>query len=94
MIVTELAAFFLAALLPPARRLRALRVKLLTLAVLLVSFECATIYLTQRVLSHGADAHSSLQTRIEQLQDSIKAQRLTATAPRENGSMQSESRFN
>ncbi|MBY0453760.1 MAG: hypothetical protein K2Q11_02620 [Burkholderiaceae bacterium] len=94
MIVTELAAFFLAALLP-ARRLRALRVQLLTLAVLLVSFECATIYLTQRVLAHGADAqHSSLQTRIEQLQDSIKAQRMTATALRENGTMQSESRFN
>ena len=94
MIVTELVAFFIAALLP-AHRLRALRAQLLILAVLLVSFECATIYLTQRVLAHGAEAqHSSEKTRIEQLQDSLKAQRMTATALRENGVLQSESRFN
>lgn len=92
MIVTELVAFFLAALLP-AERLRALRVQLLLCAFLLLAFECATIYLTQRALNSTAEAQqTSLQTRINQAQDSIEANRQTATALRENSAAQSSSK--
>ena len=93
MIVTELAAFFLAALLP-AQQLRALRVQLLLCAGLLLAFEAATIYLTQRALAHTADAqHSSLQTRITQAQASLAAQQHTADALRANGAAQSASKY-
>ena len=94
MIVTELAAFFLAALLP-TRQLRALRVQLLLCAGLLVAFEGATIYLTQRALAHSADAqHTSLQTRIAQAQASLHAQRSTIDNLRQNGATQSASKYN
>lgn len=94
MIITELGAFFLAALLP-ATRLRALRAQLLVCAALLLVFEGATIYLTQRALSSSADAQrSSLQTRIDNMQASITAHRATATALRSNGATQSDSKYN
>lgn len=94
MIVTELAAFFLAALLP-TRQLRALRAQLLLCAGLLVAFEGATIYLTQRTLAHSADAqHTSLQTRIAQAQASLHAQRSTIDELRQNGATQSASKYN
>ena len=94
MIVTELAAFFLAALLP-TRQLRALRAQLLLCAGLLVAFEGATIYLTQRTLAHSADAqHTSLQTRIAQAQASLHAQRSTIDNLRQNGATQSASKYN
>lgn len=94
MIVTELAAFFLAALLP-TRQLRSLRAQLLLCAGLLVAFEGATIYLTQRTLAHSADAqHTSLQTRIAQAQASLHAQRSTIDNLRQNGAAQSASKYN
>ena len=93
MIVTELSAFFLAALLP-ARQLRALRVQLLLCAGLLVAFEGATIYLGQRALQQAADAQaSSLQTRIQHAQASLQAQQQTAAALRANGATQSDSKY-
>lgn len=93
MIATELAAFFIAALLP-TERLRALRVQLLLCAGLLLVFECATIYLTQRALNGAAEAQqASLQTRISQAQASIEANRQTANALRENGAAQSSSKY-
>lgn len=92
MIVTELAAFFLAALLP-AERLRALRVQLLLCAGLLLAFECATIYLTQRALNSAAEAQqTSLNTRIQQAQSGIEENRQTAAALRENSAAQSSSK--
>lgn len=92
MIVTELTAFFMAALLP-ARQLRGLRAQLLLCAALLVAFEGATIYLGQRALQQAGDAQaSSLQTRIEQAQVSLLAQQQTAAALRSNGGAQSDSK--
>lgn len=93
MIVTELAAFFLAALLP-AQQLRALRAQLLLCAGLLVAFEGATIYIGQRAMQQAAQAQaSSLQTRIQQAQTSLTAQQQTAAALRSNGSAQSASKY-
>lgn len=93
MIVTELAAFFLAALLP-AERLRTLRLQLLLCAGLLLAFECATIYLTQRALNSTAEAQQNgLQTRISQAQASIEVNRQTAAALRENSVAQSSSKY-
>lgn len=93
MIVTELAAFFLAALLP-TQRLRALRVQLLLCAGALVAFEGATIYLTQRAMQQVSDAQaSSLHTRITHLQATLAAQRTTAAALRDNAATQSASKY-
>ena len=93
MIVTELAAFFLAALLP-SQRLRALRVQLLLCAGALVAFEGATIYLTQRAMQQVSDTQaSSLHTRITHLQATLAAQRTTAAALRDNAATQSASRY-
>ena len=93
MIVTELAAFFLAALLP-AQQLRALRVQLLLCAGLLVAFEGATIYIGQHAMQQTAQAQaSSLQTRIQQAQASLQAQQQTAAALRSNGATQSDSKY-
>ena len=93
MIITEVASFFLAALLP-AQQLRALRVQLLLCAGMLVAFEGATIYLGQRALQQAADAQaSSLQTRIQQAQASLQAQQQTAAALRSNGATQSDSKY-
>lgn len=93
MIVTEVTAFFVAALLPPDR-LRSLRVKLLVLGILLVGFECATLYLTQTTLAHSIQAQSTgQQTRIDQLQAQITAQRHSAAALRANGEAQTASKF-
>lgn len=57
MIVVELAAFGLAALLP-RQKLRELRLRLVLTGLLLVAFECVTIYSTQYLLVRGADAYS------------------------------------
>ena len=93
MIVTELSAFFLAALLP-AQQLRALRVQLLLCAGLLVAFEGVTIYVGQHAMQQAAQAqHSSLQTRITQAQASLQAQRETTAALRDNGATQSDSKY-
>lgn len=93
MIATELAAFFLAALLP-TQRLRALRAQLLVCAGALVAFEGATIYLTQRAMQQVSDAQaSSLHTRITHLQATLAAQRTTAAALRDNAATQSASRY-
>lgn len=93
MIATELAAFFLAALLP-TQRLRALRAQLLVCAGALVAFEGATIYLTQRAMQQVSDAQaSSLQTRITHLQATLAAQRTTAAALRDNAATQSASKY-
>jgi hypothetical protein len=57
MIVVELAAFGLSALLP-RERLRGLRLQLMLIGALLVGFEGVTIYVTQYLLAHSAEAHS------------------------------------
>ena len=57
MIIVEVAAFGLAALLP-RQKLRELRLRLVLTGLLLVAFECVTIYSTQYLLVRGADAHS------------------------------------
>ena len=80
MIVVELAAFFIAALLP-RRQLRALRWQLTACAVLLVGFEFATIATTQMVMAQSADAvHDGTSGRIASLKATIAGQRAAAAA--------------
>lgn len=91
MIVTELAAFGLAALLP-ASKLRALRGVLVTCGLMLLAFEATTIYVTQSTLSRNADTlAASNVTRITQLRTSIAMQRAAADSLQSNGAAQSAS---
>ncbi|MDD2730138.1 hypothetical protein [Malikia sp.] len=91
MVVTELAAFFIAALVP-RRQLRALRWQLTMCALLLVGFEFATIAVTQIVLAKSADAvHDGTSGRIAHLKSSIDAQRATAAALVATGSRSGQS---
>ena len=91
MIVTELIAFGLAALLPK-RQLRALRNKLIICGVMLLGFEAATIYITQLALIQATDATvTSTDTHIANLKTSIENRRATAKSLRENGALQSAS---
>lgn len=91
MIITELAAFGLAALLPAAK-LRALRGVLVTCGLMLLAFEATTIYVTQSTLSRNADTlAASNVTRITQLRTSIAMQRAAADSLQSNGAAQSAS---
>lgn len=91
MVVTELAAFFIAALVP-RRQLRALRWQLTMCALLLVAFEFATIAVTQMALARSADAvHDGTSGRIAHLKASIDAQRATAAALVATGSRSGQS---
>lgn len=93
MVATEVAALFLAALLP-GQRLRAVRRWLLALGLLLLTFECSTIYLTQTTLAQGAQAqHQAQATRIAHLHSAIAAQQETVVALRTNGQTQSASQY-
>lgn len=84
MIVVELAAFGLAALLP-RQQLRGLRMQLMLIGLLLVGFEGVTIYVTQYLLVRGADAHSQgADGRIRHLQTTLAGQQQAAAALRAN----------
>lgn len=91
MIVVELAAFGLAALLP-RQKLRGLRMQLMLIGLLLVSFEGVTIYVTQYLLVRGADAHSQGDnTKIKNQKEKLAGKRekitlLLAKAARESAS--------
>jgi len=91
MVVVELLAFGLAALLPRSH-LRAARFKLLALGIALLSFEAGTLYVTQvamvRTSQAASDGHN---TRIRELRASIAAQREAAAALRETASRQAQS---
>lgn len=91
MILTELMAFGLAALLP-VHQLRALRTKLVVCGVMLLTFEAATIYITQVALIRTSDSVATAgSNRIENLQLSISNRRATADGLRANGKLQSAS---
>lgn len=93
MVATEVAALFLAALLP-SQRLRTVRRWLSVLGLLLLTFECSTIYLTQATLAQGAQAqHQAQATRIAHLHSAIAAQQETVAALRTNGQTQSASQY-
>lgn len=93
MILTELAAFGLSALLP-AQRLRALRWQLMTIGALLVGFEGVTIYATQIALARTSEnAHASIGSRISNLEQTIAAQRASAAALRAAGARDAESKY-
>lgn len=89
MIAAEVAAFFIAALLPRGHGLRPL---LLTAGALLVAFEALTLFATQHAMVQaGQSAHAGAQARIEHLRTSIasaqaSAASLTATAQEQIGS--------
>ena len=91
MVVTELAAFGLAALLPKTQ-LRALRWRLIACGMLLLAFEASTIYVTQVTLVKTGDAAAkSVSTRIADLRSSIDSRRAAAAGLRTNGERQSSS---
>lgn len=93
MILTELAAFGLAALLP-TQRLRALRWQLMACGVLLVGFEGVTIYATQVALARTSEnAHASISSRIANLEQTIAAQRASAAALRAAGARDAQSKY-
>ena len=93
MILTELAAFGLAALLP-TQRLRALRWQLMACGVLLVGFEGVTIYATQIALARTSEnTHASIGSRISNLEQTIAAQRASAAALRAAGARDAESKY-
>lgn len=93
MIVVELAAFGLAALLP-RERLKALRNRLIVMGLALVAFEITTIYTVQVTLVRGGDAvHQSASSRIAHLEASIAQNRKTAEALVTNGTRSSESPY-
>lgn len=91
MIVTELAAFGLAALLP-ARKLRSMRATLLACGALLLAFEATTIYVTQAAIDQASEVEAnSNANRIKELQLSIDSRRAAAQSLRANGEIQSSS---
>ncbi|GAB3357918.1 MULTISPECIES: hypothetical protein [Giesbergeria] len=89
MIAAEVAAFFIAALLPRGHSLRPL---LLTAGALLLAFECVTVFATQHALVQaGTAAQAGQLARIEHLRTSIaqaqaNAASLSATAQEQVGS--------
>lgn len=91
MVVVELLAFGLAALLPPTK-LRSARVKLLALGFALLAFETGTLYVTQVAMVRTSQAASHSQdTRISELRTSIAAQREAAAALRDTAAKQAQS---
>lgn len=91
MIVTELAAFGLAALLP-SRQLRSMRATLIVCGALLLAFEATTIYVTQAAIDHASEVEeSSRASRILELQATIESRRAAAKSLRANGEAQSNS---
>ncbi len=91
MIVTELAAFGLAALLP-AHKLRSMRATLLACGALLLAFEATTIYVTQAAIDQANEVEAnSTAKRAQELQLSIDSRRAAAQSLRANGEIQSSS---
>ena len=91
MIVVELAAFGMAALLP-RERLKALRTRLIWTGIALVAFEIATIYAVQVALVSSSDAtHQGTSSRIAHLEASIAQNRKTAAALVATGARSGES---
>ena len=97
MIVVELAAFGLSALLP-RERLQALRWRLIVTGAALVAFEVVTLYAVQVTLVKSADAaHQGASSRIAHLEASIAQNRqavaaLVATGARSGQSVIASSR--
>lgn len=93
MIVVELAAFGMAALLP-RERLKALRVRLIWTGVALVAFEIATLYAVQVTLVRSSDAvHQGTSSRIGHLEASIAQNRQAAAALVATGARSGESQY-
>lgn len=93
MIVVELAAFGLSALLP-RERLKALRTRLIWTGVALVAFEVATLYAVQVTLVKSADAvHQGASSRIAHLEASIAQNRQAAAALVATGARSGESQY-
>lgn len=93
MIAAEVAAFFIAALLP-IKIMRSLRWLLLGLGLLLVIFEAVTVFATQQVLVQSSEAsRSGTQARIDYLHTSISKAQQSAIAMRQTAQEQVGSRF-
>lgn len=93
MIVVELAAFGLSALLP-RERLKALRVRLIWTGIALVAFEIATLYAVQVTLVRSSDAvHQGTSSRIGHLEASIASNRRAAAALVATGARSGESQY-
>ncbi len=91
MIVVELAAFGMSALLP-RERLKALRTRLILTGAALVIFEVATIYAVQVALAGSSDAaHQGVSSRIAHLEASIAQNRRTVAALVATGARSGES---
>lgn len=91
MIVVELAAFGVSALLP-RQAMRALRVQLVVCGLMLLAFEGVTIYVTQGALNAANEAASRAnESRITSLRASIDNQQSTIQSLRESGARQSAS---
>lgn len=93
MIVAEVLAFGVAALLPRAR-LASLRRRLMLFGIALLAFEGVTIYATQVALAQvaGAGAQAS-DTQIANLRAAIDGQRASAAGLRANAERQSASQY-
>lgn len=90
-VCAELAACLIAGLLP-VQRLRALRWRLIVIALALVAFEVAAIYGARVVLLRAADTRANAQgVQAEQLRASIDAHRRNAAALVEAGQRSSQS---
>ncbi len=90
-VIAELAAFFIAGLVP-VRRLRALRWQLTACAIALLAFEAVSIYGARVTLVQSADARADAGAgRVEQLKASIEANRRSAAALVEAGQRSSQS---
>lgn len=93
MIVAEVLAFSVAALLPRTR-LASLRRRLTVFGLALLAFEGVTIYATQVALAQAASAGAQASlTRIENLRTAIDGQRASAAALRSNAERQSASQY-
>jgi hypothetical protein len=92
LVVLEMAAFALAALLP-RKRLRAQRWGLAVLAVSVLAFECLTIVLVQQGITRAADVGAEArQQRVIELRASITALRATAEELRNAAAASSQSK--
>jgi hypothetical protein len=93
MIVAEVAAFFIAALLP-GQVMRSLRWLLLSVGLVLVTFQAVTVFSTQQVLvQSSASSRAGTQARIDYLQTSIDKAQQSAIVMRETAQEQVGSRF-
>lgn len=91
MIVTELAAFGISALLPKAR-FRSERNKLIATGLILLAFEAITICVTQGSLDKASESAAKASVvRGDELKASIDARRAAANSLRSNGTTQSAS---